>query len=80
MKISETASTQTIKVVNSETPEKQEQSPKPPPVKDEDTPAVYWIGSEIVNKSIYDQYDTNKDGIISDAEKAAYRKAMGKNA
>jgi hypothetical protein len=51
------------------------QTPPPEPAVEEEETQVYWIGSDIVSETVFNQYDLNGDGIISEAEQAAYEKA-----
>jgi hypothetical protein len=87
MQVSGTNITQLIPVTETnQTPSKEEENETPPIAEntqtteeEEDSQAVYWIGSEIVSETIFNKYDTNGDGIISEAEKVAYERDKAQN-
>ena len=76
MKTSAVSSTGTIILVDSTVQDKEEQAAAAQ-AESKKQKLIYRIGDEIVTETVFSRYDLNKDGIISDSEKAAYKKAQG---
>jgi len=78
MKTSEIASTGAVTIINSTVKEEEEQATATQPLTKKKK-IICRIGDEIVSEAVFNRYDLNKDGIISDTEKAAYENTKGKN-
>ncbi|OGV50779.1 MAG: hypothetical protein A2017_12875 [Lentisphaerae bacterium GWF2_44_16] len=76
MKTSAVSSTGNIILINSTTQDEEEQTAAAQ-TESKKQKLIYRIGDEIVTETVFSRYDLNKDGIISDSEKAAYEKAQG---